>query len=282
MAKIRSFCAVRPKETIAGKIAALPYDVYNREETREEIDIYSHKVYEKAVCTLREMIDNNEFVQDATPNFYLYERKMYGRFQTGVVGCTSIDDYLNNVIMIHENTRLDKEEDRTNHIDVCNAQTGPILLTYRPDLMIQKVMYQKKKEKELYGFVAEDGVTHCVWKISRHKDIEAIQKAFESIVKIYIADRHHRAASAVKVGLKRRAANPDYSGNEEFNYFLTVLFLSDEFHILDNNRVVFDLNGYTAESFKEKMHEEFKIETYDKEPYTPEAKGMFGMYLNGL
>ncbi len=302
MANIRPFCAVRPEETLVEKIAALPYDVYNRKEAREEVkknpqsflkvdrpetllsetvDIYSHEVYEKAACTLHEMMDNHEFVQDATPDYYLYELTMNGRSQTGIVGCAAIDDYLNNVIMKHENTRSDKEEDRTNHIDICNAQTGPIFLTYRPNAVIQEVVNRKKETEALYDFVAEDGISHRVWKIADAEEIEAIQKAFEGINQIYIADGHHRAASAVKIGLKRRAEHPDYTGEEEFNYFLSVLFPSDELHVMDYNRVVFDLNGDTAESFKEKMSEAFEVELYGEEPYAPEAKGMFGMYLGG-
>lgn len=303
MANIRPFCAVRPEETLVEKIAALPYDVYNRKEAREEvkknpqsflkvdrpetllnedIDIYSHEVYEKAACTLHEMVDNHEFVQDATPDYYLYELTMNGRSQTGIVGCAAIDDYLNNVIMKHENTRSDKEEDRTNHIDVCNAQTGPIFLTYRSNVIIREVVNKTKEETPLYDFVAEDGISHRVWKISDAEDIAVIRKTFGGIDQIYIADGHHRAASAVKIGLKRRAEHPDYTGEEEFNYFLSVLFPSDELHVMDYNRVVLDLNGYTVEQFHEKMGEAFEIERYGEEPYAPEAKGMFGMYLGGF
>ncbi len=302
MANIRPFCAVRPERNMVEKIAALPYDVYNRKEAREEVkrnpqsflkvdrpetllredvDIYSHEVYEKAACTLHEMMDNNEFVQDSTSNYYIYELTMNGRIQTGIVGCAAIDDYLNDIIMKHENTRSDKEADRTNHIDVCNAQTGPIFLTYRPNDLIHVVVSENKKEEPLYDFVAEDGISHRVWKIEKEEDVEKLKIAFEGINQIYIADGHHRAASAVKVGLKRRAQNPEYTGEEEFNYFLSVLFPSDELYVMDYNRVVLDLNGNTIEEFKEKLKKDFEIEKYGKEPYAPKEKGTFGMFLEG-
>lgn len=303
MANIRPFCAVRPQKELVQKIAALPYDVYDRKEAREEvkrnpqsflkvdraetllsedIDIYSHEVYEKAACILHEMMNNNEFVKDVTPNYYIYELTMNGRSQTGIVGCASIDDYLNDVIMKHENTRRDKEEDRTNHIDVCNAQTGPIFLTYRANELINTIIKRNKEAVAVYDFVAEDGISHRVWKISEGNDIEEIKKAFESIREIYIADGHHRAASAVKVGLKRRAEYQDYTGEEEFNYFLSVLFPNNELCVMDYNRVVFDLNGYTSETFKDKIEEYFEVEVYGKEPYAPEEKGTFGMFLDGI
>lgn len=302
MANIRPFCAVRPEESMVEKIAALPYDVYNRKEAREEVkrnpqtflkvdrpetllsedvDIYSQEVYEKAACTLHEMMDNNEFVQDPVPNYYIYELTMNGRVQTGIVGCAAIDDYLNDIIMKHENTRSDKEEDRTNHIDVCDAQTGPIFLTYRANDIINIVVSENKKEEPLYDFVAEDGISHRVWKLQKEEDIEKIRTAFEGINQIYIADGHHRAASAVKVGLKRRAKNPEYTGQEEFNYFLSVLFPSDELYVMDYNRVVLDLNGNTVDEFREKLEKDFEIEKYGNEPYAPKEKGTFGMFLEG-
>lgn len=302
MANIRPFCAVRPEQSMVEKIAALPYDVYNRKEAREEVkrnpqtflkvdrpetllsedvDIYSQEVYEKAACTLHEMMDNNEFVQDPVPNYYIYELTMNGRVQTGIVGCAAIDDYLNDIIMKHENTRSDKEEDRTNHIDVCDAQTGPIFLTYRANDIINIVVSENKKEEPLYDFVAEDGISHRVWKLQKEEDIEKIRTAFEGIHQIYIADGHHRAASAVKVGLKRRAKNPEYTGQEEFNYFLSVLFPSDELYVMDYNRVVLDLNGNTVDEFKEKLEKDFEIEKYGNDPYAPKEKGTFGMFLEG-
>ena len=303
MATIKPFCAVRPESSLVHKIAALPYDVYNRMEARkeveknpqsflkvdraetllaEDIDIYSHEVYAKAACTLEEMIHNHEFIKDTQPGYYIYELTMEGRSQTGIVGCAAIDDYLNKIIMKHENTRSDKELDRINHIDVCNAQTGPIFLTYRANASINDIVEKKKTEAPIYNFTAEDGVGHRVWKIENKKDMEGIKETFAGINQIYIADGHHRAASAVKVGQMRRETCPDYTGDEDFNYFLSVLFPSEELYVMDYNRVVKDLNGYTAEEFKKKIREVFELELYGKEPYKPEEKGTFGMFLEGV
>lgn len=300
MANVIPFCAVRPQINLVSEIAALPYDVYNREEAREEvkrkpksflkvdraetlmsvdIDIYSQEVYEKAALTLQEMINDNEFIRDVEPNYYVYELTMNRRSQTGLVGCASIDDYLNHVIKKHENTRSDKELDRTNHINVCNAQTGPIFLTYRGNEIINNIISLEKSNEPLYDFLAEDGIQHRVWSISGDINKKNIQEELKKINQIYIADGHHRAASAVKVGLMRREENPNYTGKEAFNYFLTVLFPSEELYIMDYNRVVLDLNGHTVDTFKAALNKEFEVEIYGKEPYKPTEKGSFGMYL---
>lgn len=300
MANIKPFCSVRPNKALAKEIAALPYDVYNREEAKQvveknpksflkidraetqfddDFDMYSEEVYQKAHDTLIEMLDAGEFVKDEEQCFYVYELIMNGRSQTGIVGCASVDDYLNNIIMKHENTREDKEQDRIHHVDACNAQTGPIFLTYRANKEINYIVAEKKKENPLYDFVAEDGVSHRVWKISAIEDVQKIAELFAAIPHIYIADGHHRAASAVKVGLKRRNENPNYTGNEEFNYFLSVLFPDEELMVMDYNRVVEDLNGYTKETFLEALKKEFSISIQGKEPYAPKKKGEIGMFL---
>ncbi|EGG80622.1 hypothetical protein HMPREF9477_00081 [Lachnospiraceae bacterium 2_1_46FAA] len=300
MANIKPFCSVRPNESLAREIAALPYDVYNREEAKQvveknpksflkidraetqfddDFDMYSEEVYQKAHDTLAEMIDDGEFVKDEKPCFYVYELIMNGRSQTGIVGCASVDDYLNNVIMKHENTREDKELDRIHHVDTCNAQTGPIFLTYRANEKINHIVTDKKQEKALYDFVAEDGVSHRVWRIDAVEEVEKIAELFAAIPHIYIADGHHRAASAVKVGLKRRNENPNYTGREEFNYFLSVLFPDEELMVMDYNRVVKDLNGYTKETFLEELEKDFVICPKGEMPYSPKAKGEMGMFL---
>ena len=300
MANIKPFCSVRPNESLAREIAALPYDVYNREEAKQvveknpksflkidraetqfddDFDMYSEEVYQKAHDTLAEMIDDGEFVKDEKPCFYVYELIMNGRSQTGIVGCASVDDYLNNVIMKHENTREDKELDRIHHVDTCNAQTGPIFLTYRGNEKINHIVTDKKQEKALYDFVAEDGVSHRVWRIDAVEEVEKIAELFAAIPHIYIADGHHRAASAVKVGLKRRNENPNYTGREEFNYFLSVLFPDEELMVMDYNRVVKDLNGYTKETFLEELEKDFVICPKGETPYSPKAKGEMGMFL---
>ncbi len=302
MAQIRPFQAYRPKQGLEDKIAALPYDVYNRQEACKvveqnpysflgidraetqfgpEVDTYAPEVYEKARKMLEEQIAEGRFVQDKTSCYYLYEQTMDGRKQTGIVACASIDDYLGNVIKKHENTRADKELDRIRHVDVCNMQTGPIFLAYRSDETLKEIIEQGKKEKPVYDFVSEDGVGHKVWVVDDTDRVNAIGEAFEKIPAVYIADGHHRCASAVKVGLKRREMHPGYNGTEEYNFFLSVLFPDEELHILDYNRVVKDLNGLSTEAFLEKIAENFHLEEIGREPYVPDQKGKFGMYLEG-
>jgi uncharacterized protein (DUF1015 family) len=205
---------------------------------------------------------------------------MDGRSQTGLVACASIDDYLNGVIKKHENTRADKEQDRIRHVETCQAQTGPIFLAYRSIKVVDDIVSRAKEAEKLYGFTSSDGITHNVWVIDAEDDIAQIEKAFDSINEIYIADGHHRAASAVKAGLHLREKNPGYDGNEEFNYFLSVLFPHDQLMIMPYNRVVKDLNGYSTEKFLGKLGEKFEIEESDK-PVDPENKGQMGMYMSG-
>ena len=301
MATVKPFICIRPNEKVADKVAALPYDVYNRQEAKEvvkdnklsflnidraetqfddSVDTYDKKVYAKAKELLESMINDGTFITDTDRCYYIYELTMDGRVQTGLVACASIDDYQNNIIKKHENTRADKEVDRINHVDTCNAQTGPIFLAYRANDTIRSIVNKTKKEKALYDFTSEDGITHRVWKIADEKDVNAIYEAFGTINSIYIADGHHRAASAVKVGLKRRQENPSYDGTEEFNYFLSVLFPDEELMIMPYNRVVKDLNGNTKEEYLEKVSKCFDIEKVDK-PYAPDVKGNIGMYLDG-
>ena len=300
MAQIRPFRAYRPCQGMEERIAALPYDVYNREEAcevvkknpesflavdraetqfGEEVDTYADCVYEKADQLLREKIQEGKFVQDPTPCFYLYELTMDGHSQTGVVGCASIDDYRNNVIKKHENTRADKEEDRIRHVDTCSMQTGPIFLAYRAKEDLKEKIGELKKHAPVYDFVSEDGIGHRVWVIDNDADVAMIEEAFGKIPAIYIADGHHRCASAVKVGLKRREQYPDYTGEEEFNYFLSVIFQDEELRILDYNRVVKDLNGMDAATFLTRIEEYFAVEKKGQAPYRPTEKGTFGMYL---
>ena len=300
MAQIRPFRAYRPCQGMEERIAALPYDVYNRAEAcevvkknpesflavdraetqfGEEVDTYADCVYEKADQMLREKIQEGKFVQDPTPCFYLYELMMDGHSQTGVVGCASIDDYRNNVIKKHENTRADKEEDRIRHVDTCSMQTGPIFLAYRAKEDLKEKIGELKKQAPVYDFVSEDGIGHRVWVIDNDTDVAMIEEAFGKIPAIYIADGHHRCASAVKVGLKRREQYPDYTGEEEFNYFLSVIFPDEELRILDYNRVVKDLNGMDAATFLTRIEEYFAVEKKGQSPYRPTEKGTFGMYL---
>lgn len=302
MAVIKPFCAIRPDRAKADKIAALPYDVYNREEAKEEVkkhpesflkidraetqladtvDTYDSQVYQKAHDTLWEMVENGSFVREEKRCYYIYTLTMNGRTQTGITACASIDDYERGVIKKHENTRAEKEQDRINHVNICNAQTGPIFLAYRSNPVINQVVEQVQNEEPLYDFTAEDQVRHTVWVISEEAQIAAVEEAFAGIGEIYIADGHHRAASAVRVGQMRRAEHPEYTGEEEFNYFLSVLFPDEQLMIMDYNRVVRDLNGWTEEEFLAKVSEIFAVEKLGKDPVKPEQKGCFSMYLKG-
>ncbi len=302
MAIVRPFAALRPADGMAEKIAALPYDVYNRKEAKEavkdaphsflridraettlpdEVDTYDERVYKRAKELLTEQVEKGEYITEDKPCFYLYELVMNGRSQTGVVGCASIDDYCNNVIKKHENTRADKEEDRIRHVDTLSAQTGPIFLAYRDRADLQALIKKGKEEKSLYDFTAEDGITHRVYRIADEGMQKEIARIFKEMDSLYIADGHHRAASAVKVGLKRRAEHPDYTGDEEFNYFLSVVFPDSELMIMDYNRVVKDLNGLTPEAFRSAIKKCFTVEEKGTEPVKPEGKGEVGMYLDG-
>ncbi len=299
MAIIKSFKAIRPANGLANQIAALPYDVYNRQEAKAAVeghpksflnmdrpetqfpdgyDIYAPEVYAKARDLIRKMMEAGDFVQDEKPGYYLYELTMKGRTQTGIVACASIDDYINGVIKKHENTREEKEQDRIRHIDVCGMQTGPIFLAYRKDELLSAIVAGIKEETPCFDFTSEDGVTHRGWTVFDENKIRQIEAAFESIPQIYIADGHHRAASAVKVGLKRREEHPDYTGSEEFNYFLSVLFPDEELMIMDYNRVVKDLNGLTEQEFLTKTAGKFVTEPSEM-PVSPSRKGEIGMYL---
>ena len=302
MAIVRPFCAVRPRSDIADQVAALPYDVYNRQEAREavkgkpysflnidrpetqldpSVDIYSDIVYETANHLLRKHIESGVFIQDRFPCYYIYELIMDGRHQTGIVGCASIDDYIDGTIKQHEKTRADKEIDRIRHVDACNAQTGPIFLAYRSQKEINLIVKEIQSEtKPICDFVADDGIEHRIWRISNPVIIDDLQSAFQKLPNLYIADGHHRAASAVKVGLGRRNADPDYTGTEEYNYFLSVLFPDDQLCIMDYNRTVRDLNGYSKTEFLEKIEEYFTVTEVGKEAYRPQEKHTFGMYLD--
>ncbi len=300
MATIKAFECIRPNEDVADRVAALPYDVYNREEACSEVareplsflaidraetqfdssvDTYANEVYDKARQLLDERIADGTFITDTDKAYYVYELTMNGRVQTGIAACASIDDYQNNIIKKHENTRADKEQDRINHVDRCSAQTGPIFLAYRADDVIRKEVAKAKQGKPLYSFTSPDSIKHRVFKIADKEAVDNIKNAFAGIDDIYIADGHHRAASAVKVGLRRRASHPDYTGNEEFNYFLSVLFPDEELMIMPYNRVVKDLNGYSVEDFKKLVSEKFDIQESDS-AVSPDKKSVFGMYLD--
>jgi len=305
MAIVKAFKGIRPVKELASKIAALPYDVMNSDEAREmvignphsflhvdrpeidldpSVDIHDPKVYEKARENLDRMITDGEYTQDEEPCIYIYRQIMNGRSQTGIVFCASIDDYMNNIIKKHEFTRADKEEDRINHVDYCDANTGPIFLTYKEDQIASEIIdawiQNESKRRPIYNFVAEDGISHIVWVIDNEIIINEIVDLFKEVDYLYIADGHHRSASAVKVGLKRRAENPNYTGDEEFNYFLAVAFPDNDLMVMDYNRVVKDLNGLTKDELIGKLQEKFTVtESTSEEPVKPAKKHTFGMYV---
>lgn len=300
MAVVLPFRAIRPAAAYAEKVAALPYDVYSREEARAfvadhplsflnidrpetqfqaEYDMYADEVYQKASDLLCEWRDQGIFVQEEQACYYIYELTMNGRAQTGIAALSSVDDYLNHVCRKHENTVAEKEKDRICHVDVCSAQTGPIFLAYRAQKEIREMVAEEKKELPLYDFISEDGICHRLWRIAGDEKLARMQQLFAEIPYTYIADGHHRAASAVKVGLKRREEHPDYTGREEFNYFLSVLFPDDELYIMDYNRVVKDLNGWSETDFLEQLESKFII-TRLQDAAAPMRKGQISMYLD--
>lgn len=300
MAVVKPFSCVRPDAGLASRVAALPYDVYDRAEAKVEVkreplsflaidraetqfddsvDMYSPQVYNKAKELFEARVADKTFITDQDKTYYVYALTMDGRTQTGLVACASIDDYLNNVIKKHENTRAEKEVDRIKHVDTLSAQTGPIFLAYRADEVITGAVNSTKESPCLYDFVSPDGIRHQVWKMTDERLVGDVARAFESIDSIYIADGHHRAASAVKVGLKRREENPGFTGDEEFNFFLAVLFPDEELKILPYNRVVKDLNGLSKEAFLSKVEENFELSVSDV-PVSPDKKGTYGMFLD--
>jgi len=300
MSKVLPFAAYRPNENVISDVAALPYDVYKRSEAAEYVkthpqsflridrpetqfsetqDMYAQEVYDKAAEMLKSDMSDGTYINDETPLYYIYELIMDGRHQTGIVAVVSIDDYMDGTIKKHENTLAAKEQDRINHIYNCNAQTGPIFLAYRDRTVINDIVNRVKEGKKTYGFTAEDGITHNVWLINEPDDILAIKAEFDAENRIYIADGHHRAASAVKVGLKKREENPGYTGDEDFNYFMSVLFPESELKILPYNRVIKDLNGLTSDAYIEKLSQICNVEKVE-DAFQPEVKGEIGMYLD--
>lgn len=301
MAIIKPFQALRPNEEVAKDVAALPYDVYNRAEAKayvstrplsflnidraesqfaDSVDTYDECVYKKANEMISDWTQKGVFVREEKPCYYLYALTMDGRTQTGLVACSSVDDYVNNVILKHENTRADKELDRIHHVDTTSCQTGPIFLAYRDNQKMATLLQDVTADKPLYDFDREDGIHHTVWRIADENKVAAITEVFREIPNTYIADGHHRAASAVKVALRRREAHEDYTGNEEFNSFLSVIFPASALKIFDYNRVVKDLGDFTEESFFERISADFDVCEAPQSPYRPEEKGTFGMYLN--
>lgn len=302
MATIRPFAALRPPKEYVEQVSCLPYDVMNHREAcamaagnpssflhicRADIDtseaaIHDEVTYRKSRENLEMFIRKGFLTREQAPAYYIYRQMMWGRVQTGIVGCAAVDEYLDGTIKKHELTRKEKELDRINHFDTCSAQTEPVFLAYRKHEGIATAIREWIKfHKPEYDFTSDDGVTHLLWPITDAEVIETIRKGFEEVPVLYIADGHHRTASSAAVSAKRRQQHPDYTGNEEYNYLMAVTFSDEDLFIMDYNRVVSDLNGMSPEKFMQVIEDKFSITAVNTGiPYAPKSKHEFGMYLN--
>ncbi|MCB5278677.1 MAG: DUF1015 family protein [Candidatus Cloacimonetes bacterium] len=304
MATFKPFKAVRPVPDKAQAIASLPYDVMDSDEARAEvqknplsfihvekpevdlpegIDLYDPKVYAKAKENLYNYINDRHMIQDEKPMFYIYRQTMDGRSQFGLVGLSSVDEYMDGTIKKHELTRAEKEADRIKHVDTCDAHPSPVFFTYRHQEAIDDVVRKVCENKQaVYDFVSDDGIGHTLWLMDDPSDIKAIEDAFAKLPYLYVADGHHRTASAAKVGLLRREQYPNYTGEEEFNYFMTVIFPDNHLKIFDYNRVVKDLNGNSSAEFLTKVREKWNVEEVSAgSSFNPSQLHQMSMYLDG-
>jgi uncharacterized protein (DUF1015 family) len=304
MAIVKPFRGLRPPHAIAKDLACLPYDVMNTEEavkmaegkecsllhiTRSEIDLpkdidtHSDEVYNKSVENFSKWQKNGWLVQDSNPHFYIYAQTMKGRTQYGIVGCASVDDYLNGIIKKHELTRPDKEQDRMVHVRVNNANIEPVFFTYPAvneiDDIVSRIVADERPE---YDFVAEDGFGHHFWVVKKPETNKLIEKLFaEKVPFTYVADGHHRTAAAALVGKEKREQNPKHNGKEEYNYFLAVHFPDNQLRIIDYNRTIKDLNGLSAEDLLKKLEKGFIIKEKGIKTFRPNRLHNFSMYLAG-
>jgi uncharacterized protein (DUF1015 family) len=299
MATIRAFRAQRPPKERAADVSAVPYDVVNTAEARElaagnplsflhvsrpEIDlpdgtdIYSDEVYRKAAENFERLKTDAPLSVEQTPSLYAYRLRMGNHSQVGVAACCSVDEYDSDIVRKHERTRKDKEDDRTRHIITLRAQTGPVFLTYRGRDEIDRLVARVADSEPLYDFVAPDGVQHTVWRAGGG-EAEALAGEFRDVPLVYIADGHHRAASASRARARLKSENPNHAGDEEYNFFLTVLFPARQLRILPYNRVVKDLNRMSAGEFVKALSERFEVS--EAASPTPSRKGEMCMYLEG-
>ncbi len=301
MSDIRPFRGLRPKPELAPKVASLPYDVMNTKEAREmasgnpysflhviraeidfdhDIDPHSDEVYRKGAENLRRMLGEGVLFQDDRPCFYIYQLVMGDHTQRGIVAGASVEEYERGLIKKHELTKPDKEDDRTRHINTLNAQTGPVMLAYRSkeeiDEFVNAVCDERTPE---YDFVGPGGVRHTLWPLCDEESVAKLCDLFAGVDALYITDGHHRSAAAARVARERRAANPNHTGDEPYNFFLSVIFPHDQLRILGYHRVVRDLNGLTPDEFMAKVREKFDVSPTDSPE--PEAPHRFGMYLDG-
>jgi len=300
MAVFLPFKGLLPSPEMVAKVAAVPYDVVNSDEAAEladgnpfsflrisrpeielekGVDLYSDAVYEKAADNFKRLCEQAPLLVDSEPHLYIYRLTMGDHTQVGLVGAASTEDYKNDIIKKHEKTRQDKEDDRARHVMTLRSQTGPVFLTYRDSEEIDKVVSEIMNSQEPdFDFTADDGIRHSLWRVSAEAS-RKISEMFENIAYLYIADGHHRAASAARAAETCRKNNPDHTGNEDYNFFLTVSFPASQLKILPYNRVVHSLNGLSAEEFLEKVKENFEIETPASD--TPVKPGDMRMYLEG-
>lgn len=305
MARVKAFKGLRPPVEIAADLASRPYDVMNSQEARieakgnkysllhvtkaeiclpEGTDEHSQEVYDKVVENFQMFKDNGWLVKDKEPKLYIYAQTMDGRTQYGIVGCTHIDDYFNNIILKHELTRKDKEDDRMIHVNITNANVEPVFFTYPAHKEIDAIVSSVVNgEKPIYDFVAPlDGFGHKFWVINDVQKIKRLEEIFDKEIKyLYVADGHHRTAAAARVGLERKAKNPNHTGEEEYNYFMAVIFPDNQLKIIDYNRVIKDLNGLTEEEFIAKLQKNFVVEKLGSDIYSPAKLHEFSMYMNG-
>lgn len=304
MSTLRPFPALRPPAAYAEQVSSLPYDVMSHDEAkamaagnqhsflhicRSDIDmadaslIHEPETYAKALENLIRFQNEGALVREEKPSFYIYRQIMWGRVQTGIVGCASVDEYLNGGIKKHELTRHEKELDRIEHFSACNAQTEPVFLAYRKHEGISHLINEWIKfHKPTYDFKTADGVTHILWPISQEDTVATLQAYFAEVDALYIADGHHRSASSAAVSLRKRKENPNYTGDEEFNCLMAVVFCDEDLFIMDYNRVVKDLNGLSSEELLIELDRNFIISKTDSpEGYAPQQKHEFGMYLDG-
>ncbi|TET31277.1 MAG: DUF1015 domain-containing protein [Planctomycetota bacterium] len=300
MAKIRPFRGNRPRPDVVSKIACPPYDVLSSEEAREivkdnpmsflrvvkaevdldpSVDVHGEEVYEKSAENLQKLISDGLMVRDEKPCFYVYQQKMGGHVQAGIVAGASVDEYRNGLIKKHEFTRPDKETDRARHVEILGANAGPVFLTYRASKKVDEIVEKVRAGEPVYDFTAEDGVGHTFWVVDEEEIITALENAFEEIPALYVADGHHRSAAASRVREIRKEADPDHTGGEQYNYFLTVIFPDDQMQIMDYNRVVKDLGGMSETEFMEEVSECFEVLQADEGK--PTGKKTFGMFLGG-
>ena len=302
MAKVKPFRGVRPPKELVTQVASRPYDVLNSEEARKEsegnekslyhiikpeidfepgTDEHDPRVYDKAVENFKAFQQKGWLVQDDKEHYYIYAQTMNGRTQYGIVLAANVEDYMTGKIKKHELTRRDKEEDRMKHVGINNANIEPVFFAFPDNKVLDEVIKTVTKEKPEYDFVAEDGFGHHFWVISDEKMIKEITEEFAKIPYLYIADGHHRTAAAALVGNEKAKANPNHTGNEEYNYFLAVAFPASHLKIIDYNRVVKDLNGLTPSQFLDKVREHFDVEEKGTEIYAPAKLHNFSLYLDG-